>query len=66
MAWLHGVVRADAQHRAGVSTRPISHHDYTWPVAAWDAAQVFLCELKQKKIKTESELLMEEKKQAFI
>lgn len=49
MAGLHGVVRADSQHRAGVAARPISHHDHARPVVVWNAPQVFLCELKREK-----------------
>lgn len=50
MAGLRGVVRADAQHRAGVATRPISHHDHTRPVIVWDPPQVILRKLKQQEI----------------
>lgn len=48
MAGLHGVVRADAQYGAGVSTRSISHYNHTWPVTVRDTAQVFLCELQEQ------------------
>lgn len=55
MAGLHSVVRADAQHRAGLATRPVSHHDHTWPVIVRDPPQVFLCKLKQQDIATKQQ-----------
>lgn len=46
MAGLHGVVGANAQHGAGVATRPVGHHNHTRPLVPLNPPQVFLGELK--------------------
>lgn len=45
VAGLHGVLRADSQHRAGVAAGPVSHHNYAGPLTARDLPQVFVREL---------------------
>ena len=47
MAGLYRVVGTNAQHRARVSTRPISYNNHSRPVTTWDPTQVFLCELRK-------------------
>lgn len=46
MTGLYSVIRADAQHGAGLSTRAVGHHNHTRPLAVRDTTQVFLRELK--------------------